>query len=116
MTAPYQSTARDFLTKAQEELSHGDLLQASEKGWGAAAQTVKAAAAARGWSHRSHGQLFDGARRLAEEAGDDRIRELFSAASALHQNFYENWWTQDSVAGGLRDVEELMRRVAPLIA
>ena len=35
------SAARGFLTQAREELAKGDLRQASEKGWGAAAQMVK---------------------------------------------------------------------------
>ena len=37
-----------YLREAGEFLSKGDLVQASEKGWGAASQAVKAAAARRG--------------------------------------------------------------------
>ena len=36
--------ARDLLGKAHQALEDGDLIQASEKGWGAAAQAVKAVA------------------------------------------------------------------------
>ena len=115
MTTRYRTTAQELLAKAKAELDQGDLIQASEKGWGAAAQIIKAAAEARSWPHRSHGRLFDAARRLAEETGDDQISLLFHAASALHQNFYENWFSRDSVATGLTQVEELMRRVTPLI-
>ena len=115
MTTRYQATAQELLAKAKTELDQGDLIQASEKGWGAAAQIIKAAAEARSWPHSSHGRLFDAARRLAEEAGDDQISVLFHAVSALHQNFYENWFSQDSVATGLRHVEQLVRRVTPLI-
>ena len=45
----HSETAGVFLTKAGGYLAEGDLLQASEKGWGAAAQMVKAVAEARGW-------------------------------------------------------------------
>jgi hypothetical protein len=38
----YTSASREFLAKAQEALELDDLAQASEKGWGAAAQMVKA--------------------------------------------------------------------------
>ncbi len=75
---------------------------------------IKAAAAARGWEHNSHGKLFDAARRLGEEAGDNHITDLFHAASALHQNFYENWMPADNVRRGIEGVEEFVRRVAPL--
>ena len=34
----YGATAREFLAKAQEELAQCELTQASEKGWGSAAQ------------------------------------------------------------------------------
>ena len=40
----YQERSREYLAKAFEELEAGDLTQASEKGWGAAAQIVQAAA------------------------------------------------------------------------
>ncbi len=39
-----------FLQKGREFLADGDLHQASEKGWAAAAHIVKAAATAYGWS------------------------------------------------------------------
>ena len=51
-------TANEFLTKAHAYLAEGDLLQASEKGWGATARMVKAVAETRGWRHSSHGDLY----------------------------------------------------------
>ena len=50
----HNATGRDFMAKAQAYLAEDDLLQASEKGWGAAAQMVKAAAEMRGWPHKNH--------------------------------------------------------------
>ena len=43
-TEKYQLAGRRFLTQARRELAEGDLAQASEKGWGAAAQVLKAIA------------------------------------------------------------------------
>ena len=40
--------SQDFLTKAYKYFEEGDLVQASEKGWGAAASMVKAVAEERG--------------------------------------------------------------------
>ena len=50
-TKTYKKQSRIFLAQAFEELKKGDLPQASEKGWGAAAQMVKANAQERSWNH-----------------------------------------------------------------
>ncbi len=95
-------------------MDQGDLVQASEKGWGAAAQMVKAIAEQRGWRHRAHEFLFDAVDALAEEAGDEDIDRLFDVASALHVNFYENWASARRVHRGLRDVGLLLDKLEPL--
>ena len=40
----HTDTANEFLIKARAHLAEGDLLQASEKAWGATARMVKAVA------------------------------------------------------------------------
>ena len=49
--------ARDFLAKSKVYLRDGDLRQASEKGWGAAAHMAKAVAATNGREHEHHDQF-----------------------------------------------------------
>ena len=97
-----------MLEQAGRELAAGDVLQASEKGWGAAAHTVKAIAEPRGWRHERHGDLFGVARRISDEFDQPRIRELFGLASVLHRNFYEGWYTEADVGSGLEEVRELL--------
>ena len=111
----HSETAATFLLKARAYLDEGDLLQASEKGWGAAAQTLKAVAEERGWRHTSHGDLYRAVDRLVNERADVQLRRLFHSASALHQNFYEGWMTEDSVADGLTAVEDFTQRLAGAI-
>ena len=53
-TQQYQQASEHFLAQARLELAGGDLAQASEKGWGAAAQMLKAIAERRGWEHNRH--------------------------------------------------------------
>lgn len=89
----------------------GDVRQASEKGWGAAAQMVKSIAEERGWLHRGHELLFDAVSTLAQEAGDEDIDRLFELASALHINFYEDWYGVGRVERGLRDVETFLDKL-----
>ena len=47
-TQTYQQASQRFLAQAKQELAAGDLPQASEKGWGATAQILKAVAEQRG--------------------------------------------------------------------
>ena len=66
-TQTYQQASQLFLAEAKQELAAGDLPQASEKGWGATAQTLKAVAEQRGWEHSQHRhhQAGDEAERIA---------------------------------------------------
>ena len=113
-TQTYSDTASHLLAQARVELAQGDVLQASEKGWGAAAQMVKAVAERRGWEHRSHAALFRVVSRLVAETSDDEIHNLFHVANSLHVNFYENWNTAEGVASGISDVARLLDKLRPL--
>ena len=111
----YQTASRHLLAQAREELAAGDTRQASEKGWGAAAQIVKSVAAQRGWEHGSHAALYRVVRRLTNETGDREIRRLFDVAGNLHVNFYENWNIAGNVARGIADVERFLDKLEPLV-
>ncbi len=110
----HNATGRDFMAKARAYLAEGDLLQASEKGWGAAAQMVKAAAEVRGWPHKNHGHLFTTIDRLGDETGDKELAILFHSAHSLHTNFYEGWMTRQSVEAALSQVQRLVEKLERL--
>jgi hypothetical protein len=107
----YTNASREFLAKAQEALAQGDLVQASEKGWGAVAQMVKAVAARRRWRHGGHADLYQVVDRLVAESGDPQLDLLFGAANGLHTNFYENWMPRGSVERGLAGVREFIQKM-----
>jgi hypothetical protein len=107
----YLSTGYELLLKAEEALEEGDLLQASEKFWGASAQMAKAVAAQRGWDHSSHTALFRVIDQLALELGEPGLRKLFLEAGQLHTNFYENWLPVEMVRSGRESVRELLDRL-----
>ncbi len=113
-TPTCRTASHELLRQAAQELEAGDVRQASEKGWGAAAQMIKAVAENRGWPHNSNSRLYEAANRLAQETGDREIRLLFNAAGNLHVNFYENWVTSEVVSVGLTDVELLLAKLEPL--
>ena len=104
----YMRTARRFLLQAETELAVGDLIQASEKGWGAASQTLKAAAVLRGIPHRNHRELRRVVNALADETGNPRIRDLFKVAEALHANFYEARMQSSTVRACIDDMREFI--------
>ena len=112
----YIRTSRRFLAQAQEESDRGDLLQASEKAWGAAAQAVKATAETRGWEHGTHARLFENVKRISHETSDPELFDLFHVANSLHQNFYEGWQADDFVQRGIQRVKVLVERLNALNA
>ena len=93
-----------------------DLRQASEKGWGAASQIVKAVAEERGWEHNGViGSLHRAVDSLVAETSDDEIQAQFSSANSLHINFYEGWLDRDTVAFHLRQVARFIDKVEALL-
>ena len=104
-------TSRELLAKALEAVDQDDLLQASEKGWDAAAHMVNGLAEKRGWRHDGHRQLYQTVNRVAQETGDREIRMLFNSAAALHINFYENWMPREMVEESMVQVKEFLGKL-----
>ncbi len=115
-TNRYATASREFMGKAYQYLAENDLPQASEKGWGATAEMVKAIAEERGWPHRSHRLLFDVIDDLVEETGDPELAALFERAHTLHINFYENWMRPRAVRRALQAIQQLLTKLEPLVA
>ncbi len=111
----YAAASREFMGKAYQYLADNDLPQASEKGWGAAAEMVKAIAEERGWPHHQHRLLYIIIEDLTEETGDPELSDLFQRASGLHTNFYENWLRPRTVRRYLQAVQDLLTRLEPLL-
>ncbi len=82
--------SQDFLHKARVELEKGDLLQASEKAWGATAHAVKAVAEKRRWFSEADWKLRRAASIIADELGDNGLLGAFSLARDAHYNFYHH--------------------------
>lgn len=112
---PYREQSKVFLAQASEELQKGDLHQASEKGWGAAAQMVKAVAAARDWDHNSHGGLYEVVRLLVRETQDRTLRRQFQLAGHLHTNYYEGWLDRETIEEDLTEVSHFVQRLEQLL-
>ena len=69
----YRAASERRFSQAGEELAQGDVTQASENYWGAAAQMVKAIAERRGDFHKAHQVLREIVKALAEETADEDL-------------------------------------------
>jgi uncharacterized protein (UPF0332 family) len=107
--------AEKFLREAEGFLVKGDYVQASEKGWGAASQMVKAVAAREGLELKSHASLWGYVDGLAEKLQDGELRRMWWAANNLHQNFYENWMTPRDVKYAMEDVKRFIEKLRKLL-
>ena len=86
----YAAISQRLLRQAQEELDADDLIQASEKAWGAAAHAVKSVAEKWGWYHKGHFRLNAVVHYIAIEQDRMDLIELYNHPSAMHVNWYEH--------------------------
>ena len=93
----YAAISRHLLQQAQAELTKGDILQASEKAWGATAHAIKSACQRLGWNHHAHDHLRLATSYLATELGRDDLRVTFGYLDGIHINYYEHRMEADDV-------------------
>ena len=101
--------SRDFLVKARAELDNGELLQASNKAWGAAAHAIKAVAEKRRWFSEADWKLGRAALIVSDELGDPNILRCYSLVRDAHFNFYQHLY-------GDREVEQALDAAADIVA
>ena len=110
----YMENSRVLIRQAEAEFEQGDLVQASEKAWGAVATAVKSIAQQRGWNHKHHRLTNAAMGQIATEFGRPHLHDLFDTAESMHNNFYENTWTEDRVDRGLERVKRLLAELEEL--
>ena len=114
--ADYESQAREFLDMAWGFIAAGNLHQASEKGWGAAAHMAKAVAVAQGWEYNNHADFSNVLHQARQLTGNPRFRQLRGVANELHLNYYKR--KRNLNAGEIREdldeVVELLEMLHPL--
>ena len=108
--AQHQEISERFLSHAEEEFKKGDLLQASEKAWGAVAHYVKSVAKEQeDWDAESHVGVNRSARKLVEETDEPKVNmSRLGVANSLHANFYEDFYDEVMVRSGIEDARDLI--------
>ena len=104
----YAELSRWCIGEADNYLRRRNNIQASEKGWGAAAQALKAIAEERGWNHNGHGLLVDIAKQVSDEQARSDIVTLFAFGQLLHVNFYEDSLPSDVIEEYLDQIKALL--------
>jgi HEPN domain-containing protein len=113
----YCEASEELMRQAREELAKGDLRQAGEKAWGAAALMLKSLAHRRDdLRHSGHGELWEYVGRLAEETGDRELGRLWRSVVSMHVNSYEGWAMRTHVEEAVRDAEEFVERLKRLLS
>ena len=101
--------SRRLMEQANYELhTMADRVQASDKASGAVAQAVKAIAEDRNWRHRSHNLRRDIVGLLAAEYRQQQMLYLQAIADQLHDNYYEDWLSDNLVTDLLAEVNALI--------
>ena len=105
----HQEISEAFLEHAEDELENGELLQASEKAWGAVAHYVKSIARELRWPNRSHQDIRDNTQVMVRYTDDPaQSSRLFAVVENLHTNFYEDRLTEETVRRGIEDAGALI--------
>ena len=108
-------TAQEFIDESDAYFAKGDVLQGSEKTWGAAAHIVMAAAQQRGWDFGNHRSLKVAVRRLAEEYDDPYLEPAFGVAEKFHANFYHKFMQEYEYDEGRPAVRLFVEKVDALV-
>lgn len=114
----YVAQAREFLDASRTYLAGGQLHQASEKGWGAAAHMAKAVALAQGWRYDTHAHFSVVMNEASRRLNDERFRFQRGVPDQLHGNYYrrKRHLNADDIGTDLDGVAYLINLLEPLTA
>ena len=102
----------EFMLRSRAYLDDGQLLQASEKGWGAAAHAAIFIAGIRGWHYHEHWQFAaEVMLNLARETGRWEVQQWGRSGEELHRNFYNDNLTAPQIAAHLDNVANLVNLI-----
>ena len=114
LTQEHAQAAKEFLDEADREFAEGDVLQASEKMWGAASHAIMAVAMQRGQDCGTHRKMVSAARQIADELDDYALRAGFVAARQFHANFYHGFLDDDELEPNAELVRQFVARMLAL--
>ena len=104
-----------FLELVDDEVERGELEEAGNKLWGAAAHAIKAVAERRGWPHGAHRDLEEVVLRLVDDEGAPAILyTYYGLASWFHSRFYGGPPEESIIGHGKVQMAEFIRLLEDL--
>ena len=100
--------SQDLLRHAWTELEKGDLLQASEKAWGATAHAIKSVAEKRRWFSEADWKLGRAAEIITAELDNQNVYRCYSLARDSHYNYYHHLYDSQTVGLAIAASSELV--------
>ncbi len=110
----YEEISRHLLEQAKEELGKGDVLQASDKVWGATAHAIKAVCQRMGWNHHAHNHLSAAVSYISAELERNDLLNAFGFLEAMHANYYEHQKEAYDVRVQINNADFFTREMAVL--
>ena len=101
----------DFFEASDELFEQGDIIQTSEKLWGATVHAEKVLCISRRWRHNKYALQWEAIKRLAARTGDDSLTLSFRVAQGNHINFYDDFMTAEAVDEDRHTVRELIEKI-----
>ena len=99
-----------FLELVDGEVERGELEEASNKVWGAAAHAIKAVAERRGWAHGSHRDLEEVVMLLVDDEGAPAILlTYYASANWFHSRFYGGPPGESVIRNGKQNMTDFIR-------
>ena len=114
LTQEHAQAAKEFLDEADREFAEGDVLQASEKMWGAASHAIMAVALQRGQPCGTHRLMINAAREVADELDDVWLQAGISVAQQFHANFYHGFMETEDLKPNAEIVRGFVGRMLAL--
>ena len=107
----YLELHEKYLRDAEGLSSEGDIVQASEKYWGAVAALLGVIGEREGLPHYTHRDLVEVIEHIALKTSDPEVSTLFRLAEGLHANFYHNFLRKETFD---RHKEGVLKLIAKL--
>ena len=111
----YKKLHEKYLEEAQKYLRKGDLVQASEKYWGAVTALLNAIGEKEGLPHYTHRDLKEISLYLTKKKKDPEYTRLFSSTETLHANYYHNFLDEETFNIHKEDAEKLIQKIKELL-
>lgn len=114
-TKKYRTQSTHYFENALKSIDARELEKASEFLWGSMAQALKALAASKERTLKSHNDIRNYAMDVSRALKDDSIRHAFDKAQSLHSNFYESGLTIEDVLTGAEDVKKAVAKLLEFV-